>query len=163
MGSPRISTGNPSQLPSTPSNSHSCSDKSTYGGWKSHKTIVKCVSREYQANKPKRCRSLTSQSCVRCRRQKIKCSGSQPCDGCSKRKLSCVFNDRDQKILVTRGSVNCGCQKFRWLSLAAGTFWSYSKRLRVWNRMKKIKQAPLARITRVKQLVCCLLLSGDPR
>ncbi|KAJ5341000.1 hypothetical protein N7541_010124 [Penicillium brevicompactum] len=47
----------------------------------------------------------SSNACVRCRRQKIKCSGSQPCDGCSKRKLSCVFNDRDQKILVTRGYI----------------------------------------------------------
>lgn len=42
-------------------------------------------------------------SCTRCRRQKIKCSGSQPCDGCNKRKLTCIFDDRDQKILVTRG------------------------------------------------------------
>ncbi|KAJ6044107.1 hypothetical protein N7499_006611 [Penicillium canescens] len=47
----------------------------------------------------------SSNACVRCRRQKIKCSGSQPCDGCSKRKLSCIFNDRDQKILVTRGYI----------------------------------------------------------
>ncbi|KAJ5551501.1 hypothetical protein N7461_006199 [Penicillium sp. DV-2018c] len=47
----------------------------------------------------------SSNACVRCRRQKIKCSGSQPCDGCSKRKVSCVFNDRDQKILVTRGYI----------------------------------------------------------
>ncbi|KAJ5595536.1 uncharacterized protein N7459_001744 [Penicillium hispanicum] len=46
-------------------------------------------------------RSLNA--CTRCRRQKIKCSGSQPCDSCSKRKLTCIFDDRDQKILVTRG------------------------------------------------------------
>ncbi|KAJ5657435.1 uncharacterized protein N7484_001084 [Penicillium longicatenatum] len=46
-------------------------------------------------------RSLNA--CTRCRRQKIKCSGSQPCDGCNKRKLTCIFDDRDQKILVTRG------------------------------------------------------------
>ncbi|KAJ5772423.1 hypothetical protein N7520_002952 [Penicillium odoratum] len=42
-------------------------------------------------------RSLNA--CTRCRRQKIKCSGSQPCDGCNKRKLPCIFDDRDQKIL----------------------------------------------------------------
>ncbi|KAJ5834501.1 hypothetical protein N7447_000527 [Penicillium robsamsonii] len=52
----------------------------------------------------------SSNACVRCRRQKIKCSGSLPCDGCNKRcvkvlKLSCIFNDRDQKILVTRGYI----------------------------------------------------------
>ncbi|KAJ5699073.1 transcriptional regulator family: Fungal Specific TF [Penicillium macrosclerotiorum] len=38
--------------------------------------------------------------------QKIKCSGSQPCDGCNKRKLTCIFDDRDQKILVTRGYID---------------------------------------------------------
>ena len=42
-------------------------------------------------------------SCQRCRRQKIKCSGTQPCDTCSKRKQSCTFDNREQKILVTRG------------------------------------------------------------
>ncbi|KAJ5249197.1 hypothetical protein N7468_000648 [Penicillium chermesinum] len=46
-------------------------------------------------------RSLNA--CTRCRRQKIKCSGSQPCDGCKKRKLTCIFDDRDQKVLVTKG------------------------------------------------------------
>ncbi|KAJ5825947.1 hypothetical protein N7474_003085 [Penicillium riverlandense] len=44
-------------------------------------------------------------ACVRCRRQKIKCSGSQPCNGCSKRNLSCIFDDPDQKILVRRGYI----------------------------------------------------------
>ncbi|KAI5465278.1 hypothetical protein BGZ63DRAFT_500398 [Mariannaea sp. PMI_226] len=42
-------------------------------------------------------------ACTRCRKQKIKCSGSQPCEACKKRKLSCEFDERDQKILVTRG------------------------------------------------------------
>ncbi|KAJ5092575.1 hypothetical protein NUU61_007445 [Penicillium alfredii] len=46
-------------------------------------------------------RSLNA--CTRCRRQKIKCSGTQPCDGCTKRKLTCVFDDSEQKILVTKG------------------------------------------------------------
>ncbi|KAL6404324.1 positive activator of transcription [Ilyonectria robusta] len=44
-------------------------------------------------------------ACSRCRKQKIKCSGSQPCDACQKRKLSCEFDERDQKILVTRGYI----------------------------------------------------------
>ncbi|KAK7416873.1 hypothetical protein QQX98_004931 [Neonectria punicea] len=43
--------------------------------------------------------------CSRCRKQKVKCSGSQPCDACQKRKLSCEFDERDQKILVTRGYI----------------------------------------------------------
>ncbi|GLI82258.1 hypothetical protein PoHVEF18_010686 [Penicillium ochrochloron] len=54
-------------------------------------------------------RSLNA--CTRCRRQKIKCSGSQPCDGCNKRKLTCIFDDRDQKILVTRGYIDELLQK----------------------------------------------------
>ncbi|KAJ5889418.1 hypothetical protein N7504_010228 [Penicillium tannophilum] len=33
----------------------------------------------------------------------IKCSGLQPCDSCNKRKLTCIFDDREQKILVTKG------------------------------------------------------------
>ncbi|CRK22277.1 hypothetical protein BN1708_013375 [Verticillium longisporum] len=41
--------------------------------------------------------------CVRCRRLKIKCSGLQPCDGCSKRRVACELDQRDQKIVVTRG------------------------------------------------------------
>ncbi|EAU30077.1 conserved hypothetical protein [Aspergillus terreus NIH2624] len=50
-----------------------------------------------------RVKKRSSNACVRCRRQKIKCSGSQPCETCRKRDLTCVFDDRDQKILVTRG------------------------------------------------------------
>ncbi|OTB00471.1 hypothetical protein M426DRAFT_15414 [Hypoxylon sp. CI-4A] len=45
----------------------------------------------------------SANACVRCRRQKIRCTGSNPCDACSKRKLSCQFNDSDQKVMVTRG------------------------------------------------------------
>lgn len=41
--------------------------------------------------------------CSRCRRQKIKCSGQQPCSNCGKRNLTCIFDDRDNKILVTQG------------------------------------------------------------
>ncbi|KAF6831213.1 C6 transcription factor [Colletotrichum plurivorum] len=47
----------------------------------------------------------SSNACVRCRRQKIKCSGSQPCDACGKRKQSCIFDERDQRIVVTRGYI----------------------------------------------------------
>ncbi|KAL5051764.1 hypothetical protein BDW71DRAFT_194007 [Aspergillus fruticulosus] len=36
---------------------------------------------------------------------KIKCSGFQPCNTCHKRKLTCVFDDRDQKVLVARGFI----------------------------------------------------------
>lgn len=42
--------------------------------------------------------------CVRCRRQKIKCSGTQPCYSCSNRNFSCIFDDMSQKVLVTRRS-----------------------------------------------------------
>ncbi|KAG7106334.1 putative transcriptional regulatory protein C3C7.04 like [Verticillium longisporum] len=47
----------------------------------------------------------TSNACVRCRRLKIKCSGLQPCDGCSKRRVACELDQRDQKIVVTRGYI----------------------------------------------------------
>ncbi|KAI9933007.1 hypothetical protein MW887_009261 [Aspergillus wentii] len=53
-----------------------------------------------------RVKKRSSNACHRCRRQKIKCSGSQPCDTCNKRKLTCTFDDRDQKILVTRGFID---------------------------------------------------------
>ncbi|KAE8331488.1 hypothetical protein BDV39DRAFT_189869 [Aspergillus sergii] len=58
---------------------------------------------EASHNKENRVKKRSSNACQRCRRQKIKCSGSQPCDTCSKRKSTCTFDDRDQKILVTRG------------------------------------------------------------
>ncbi|KAB8259049.1 hypothetical protein BDV32DRAFT_150761 [Aspergillus pseudonomiae] len=60
-------------------------------------------SMEAAQNKENRVKKRSSNACQRCRRQKIKCSGSQPCDTCSKRKSTCTFDDRDQKILVTRG------------------------------------------------------------
>ncbi|KAI9897966.1 hypothetical protein N3K66_006326 [Trichothecium roseum] len=44
-------------------------------------------------------------ACTRCRKQKIKCSGIQPCEACKKRRLQCQFDDRDQKILVTKGYI----------------------------------------------------------
>ncbi|KAL2834277.1 hypothetical protein BDW59DRAFT_156217 [Aspergillus cavernicola] len=51
-------------------------------------------------------RKRSTNACQRCRKQKIKCSGLQPCNTCHKRKLTCVFDDRDQKVLVTRGFID---------------------------------------------------------
>ncbi|KZL82592.1 c6 transcription factor, partial [Colletotrichum incanum] len=48
---------------------------------------------------------VSKRSSNACRRQKIKCSGSQPCDACGKRKQSCTFDERDQRIVVTRGYI----------------------------------------------------------
>ncbi|OJJ42312.1 hypothetical protein ASPZODRAFT_20635 [Penicilliopsis zonata CBS 506.65] len=50
-----------------------------------------------------RIKKRSSNACQRCRRQKVKCSGYQPCETCNKRKLPCIFDDRVQKVLVTRG------------------------------------------------------------
>ncbi|KAL4863875.1 hypothetical protein BDV12DRAFT_206112 [Aspergillus spectabilis] len=50
-------------------------------------------------------RKRSTNACQRCRKQKIKCSGFQPCNTCHKRNLTCVFDDRDQKVLVTRGFI----------------------------------------------------------
>ncbi|KAF5001851.1 hypothetical protein FDECE_10840 [Fusarium decemcellulare] len=57
------------------------------------------------ANSRGRVSKRSDNACSRCRKQKIKCSGSHPCDACKKRKLSCEFDQRDQKILVTRGFI----------------------------------------------------------
>ncbi|KAI5456773.1 hypothetical protein BGZ63DRAFT_88911 [Mariannaea sp. PMI_226] len=46
-----------------------------------------------------------SNACTRCRRQKIKCSGSRPCEACQKRNLSCQFDALDQNVLVNRECV----------------------------------------------------------
>ncbi|OQE67764.1 hypothetical protein PENNAL_c0161G04641 [Penicillium nalgiovense] len=51
-------------------------------------------------------RKRSKNVCVRCQRQKIKCSGSKPCNSCSKRNLSCIFNNMDRKVLVTRGYIS---------------------------------------------------------
>ncbi|KAF2685815.1 hypothetical protein K458DRAFT_18001 [Lentithecium fluviatile CBS 122367] len=55
------------------------------------------------SNEHRRITKRSSNACSRCRRQKIKCSGLQPCANCSKRSLTCIFDDRDQKVLVTQG------------------------------------------------------------
>lgn len=56
--------------------------------------------------------TLLTQSCTRCRKQKIKCSGLRPCANCNKRNLSCVFDDRDNKVLVTQGYVPAAVGSF---------------------------------------------------
>ncbi|KXH69582.1 fungal specific transcription factor domain-containing protein, partial [Colletotrichum salicis] len=38
-----------------------------------------------------------------CRRQKIKCSGLHPCNNCTQRRLTCIFDERDNKVMVTQG------------------------------------------------------------
>jgi hypothetical protein len=50
-------------------------------------------------------RKRVTNACLRCRQQKIRCSGRMPCEQCTKRKLTCNFNDRSEKIWVTRGYV----------------------------------------------------------
>ncbi|KAF1929423.1 uncharacterized protein M421DRAFT_61128 [Didymella exigua CBS 183.55] len=54
-------------------------------------------------NEQRRVKKRSSNACSRCRRQKIKCSGQQPCANCCKRNLTCIFNDRENKVLVTQG------------------------------------------------------------
>ncbi|KAI1861080.1 hypothetical protein JX265_009699 [Neoarthrinium moseri] len=54
------------------------------------------------ANQPRKVTKRSSNACTRCRRQKIKCSGLQPCEGCRKRKTTCDFDDKDDKVVVTR-------------------------------------------------------------
>ncbi|UPX16174.1 uncharacterized protein EKO05_0006590 [Ascochyta rabiei] len=55
------------------------------------------------SNEHRRVTKRSSNACSRCRRQKIKCSGQQPCANCGKRNLTCIFDDRDNKVLVTQG------------------------------------------------------------
>ncbi|KIV87188.1 hypothetical protein, variant 1 [Exophiala sideris] len=51
-------------------------------------------------------RKRAPKACRRCRRQKIRCTGSRPCEPCTRRDLSCQFDDHAQKILVTRGYIS---------------------------------------------------------
>ncbi|KAH8730554.1 fungal-specific transcription factor domain-containing protein [Phaeosphaeriaceae sp. PMI808] len=55
------------------------------------------------SNDHRRVNKRSTNACSRCRRQKIKCSGQQPCPNCTKRNLGCIFDDRDNKVLVTQG------------------------------------------------------------
>ncbi|KAJ5476350.1 Transcription factorfungi [Penicillium sp. IBT 31633x] len=58
-------------------------------------------------------RKRSKNVCVRCQRQKIKCSGSKPCHSCSKRNISCIFDQKDRKVLVTWG---LGVSEAYWMS-----------------------------------------------
>ncbi|KAI7220366.1 hypothetical protein KC333_g2381 [Hortaea werneckii] len=55
-----------------------------------------------QRQQQHRVRKRAPNACVRCRQQKIKCSGSVPCEQCKKRSLACHFDDAQQKVLVTK-------------------------------------------------------------
>ncbi|KAI7121248.1 hypothetical protein KC316_g18311 [Hortaea werneckii] len=55
-----------------------------------------------QRQQQHRVRKRAPNACVRCRQQKIKCSGSVPCEQCKKRSLACYFDDAQQKVLVTK-------------------------------------------------------------
>ncbi|KIW77665.1 hypothetical protein Z517_07497 [Fonsecaea pedrosoi CBS 271.37] len=63
---------------------------------------MELIEAENQGSSKKR----APKACRRCRRQKIRCTGSRPCEACAKRKLTCHFDDHAQKILVTRGYIN---------------------------------------------------------
>ncbi|KAF2017953.1 hypothetical protein BU24DRAFT_162414 [Aaosphaeria arxii CBS 175.79] len=48
-------------------------------------------------------RKRTANACKRCRQHKIKCTGIQPCAHCERRKITCVFDEKSEKVIVTRG------------------------------------------------------------
>nr|POF01397.1 putative transcriptional regulatory protein c3c7.04 [Quercus suber] len=57
------------------------------------------------SQQPGRVRKRVSNACIRCRRQKIKCSGSDPCEQCSRRDLVCNFEQAQHKILVSQSYI----------------------------------------------------------
>ncbi|QPC62560.1 hypothetical protein HYE67_004791 [Fusarium culmorum] len=64
------------------------------------------MSTRSSSTRPNNARKRAPKACVRCRDQKIKCSGSQPCQQCDKRGLSCRFDDESRKVVVSRGYIN---------------------------------------------------------
>ncbi|RKL12005.1 hypothetical protein BFJ68_g8126 [Fusarium oxysporum] len=56
--------------------------------------------------RPNNARKRVPKACVRCRDQKIRCSGSQPCQQCDKRGSVCQFDDESRKVVVSRGYIN---------------------------------------------------------
>ncbi|WZH42385.1 Zn2-C6 fungal-type domain-containing protein [Fusarium acuminatum] len=58
------------------------------------------------STRPNNARKRVPKACVRCRDQKIRCSGSQPCQQCDKRGLTCRFDDESRKVVVSRGYIN---------------------------------------------------------
>jgi len=59
-----------------------------------------------EGSKQNRVRKRTPNACQRCRQQKIRCSGLRPCNQCTSRKVYCTFEDRTQKVFVTRGYID---------------------------------------------------------
>ncbi|KAI9677790.1 MAG: hypothetical protein M1822_008102 [Bathelium mastoideum] len=53
-----------------------------------------------------RVRKRAPNACVRCKKQKIKCSATVPCEQCKKRSVLCDFDTRQQKILVTQSYIS---------------------------------------------------------
>ncbi|EME42292.1 hypothetical protein DOTSEDRAFT_175269 [Dothistroma septosporum NZE10] len=49
-----------------------------------------------------RVRKRAPNACVRCRKQKIKCSGNVRCEQCVRRNVHCAFDDKQHKILVSQ-------------------------------------------------------------
>ncbi|KAF4969352.1 hypothetical protein FSARC_3427 [Fusarium sarcochroum] len=47
-------------------------------------------------------RKRRSNACVRCRRQKIKCSGRVPCDACKRRRVDCDYENDEGKVQVSK-------------------------------------------------------------
>ncbi|KAH8736361.1 hypothetical protein BGZ61DRAFT_93482 [Ilyonectria robusta] len=45
-----------------------------------------------------------SNACERCRRRKIRCTGSHPCTNCSRKNLSCHFDGQGRKVVVSQKS-----------------------------------------------------------
>ncbi|CEI70189.1 hypothetical protein FVEN_g1282 [Fusarium venenatum] len=64
------------------------------------------MSTRSSSTRPNNARKRAPKACVRCRDQKIKCSGSQPCQQCDKRGLPCRFDDESRKVVVSRGYIN---------------------------------------------------------
>ncbi|XEV06902.1 hypothetical protein FSHL1_012189 [Fusarium sambucinum] len=64
------------------------------------------MSTRSSSTRPNNARKRAPKACVRCRDQKIKCSGCQPCQQCDKRGLPCRFDDESRKVVVSRGYIN---------------------------------------------------------
>lgn len=51
-------------------------------------------------------RKRVQNACKRCRKHKIKCSGSHPCKTCEQRSLNCEFDAEEKRIVVTEKYLN---------------------------------------------------------
>ncbi|KAH7016969.1 hypothetical protein EDB80DRAFT_827286 [Ilyonectria destructans] len=43
-----------------------------------------------------------SNVCKRCRRRKVRCTGSHPCTNCSRKNLSCHFDGQGRKVVISQ-------------------------------------------------------------